>query len=55
MQTKLLVVTELFDISVNDFDANKSTGCLRMHIVIELVKSGIQGLLHSVQKLFDNA
>ena len=32
-------VTELFYIAVNDFDANKSAGCGRVLIVIELVGS----------------
>ena len=49
MQKKLLIVTKLvlvltklFNISVNDFDRNKSTPCNRVIVVTELVVSGTQ-------------
>ena len=48
MQKKLLVkkgvfiVTELFNIAVNNFDAKKSARCSRVLVVTELVISGTQ-------------
>ena len=48
MQKKLLVisgvlvVTELFNIAVNDFDAKKSACYSRMLVVTEIVVCGIQ-------------
>ena len=37
---RVLVVTEDFNIAVNDFDAKKSTRCSRVLVVTELVVSG---------------
>ena len=37
---KVLVVTELFNIVVNDFHSNKSTRCRRVLVVTELIVSG---------------
>ena len=49
MQKKLLViykwviiVTELFNVAVNYFDAKKSASCSRVLVVTELVVSGTQ-------------
>ena len=42
MQKKLLVVTKLFNIAVNYFDAKKSACYSRILVVTELVVSGIQ-------------
>ena len=39
---RVLIVTELFNIAVNDFDANKSTRCRRVLVATELVVSGTQ-------------
>ena len=39
---RMLSVTELFNIAVNDFDATKSTCCKRVLVVTELVVCGIQ-------------
>ena len=38
----MLVVTELFNIAVNDFDAKKSAHCSQVPVVNELVVSGTQ-------------
>ena len=38
---RVLVVTQLFNIAVNDFDAKKSTSCRRVLVVTELA-SGTQ-------------
>ena len=38
----MLVVTELFNITINDFDAKKSTCCSRVLVVTELIESGTQ-------------
>ena len=35
----LIVVTELFNIAVKSFDANKSAGCSKLFVVIELLVS----------------
>ena len=42
MQIKLLVVTQLFDFVVNDFDAKKSVRYSWMFLVTELVAIGTQ-------------
>ena len=39
---RVLVVTELFNIAVNDFDAKKFAPCRRVLVVTELVVSGTQ-------------
>ena len=38
----VLIVTELFNIAVNDFDAKKSAHCSQVLVVTELVVSGTQ-------------
>ena len=42
---KVLLETELFNIAVNDFDANTSTRCRRLLVVTELVVSGTRCIL----------
>ena len=39
---RVLIVTELFNIAVNEFDAKKSTRCRRVLVVTELVVSETQ-------------
>ena len=43
----MLVVTELFDFAVNDFDAMNSARCSRTLVVTELVVSGKQCTLNA--------
>ena len=38
----VLIVTEVFNIAVNDFDSKKSTRCRQVLVVTELVVSGTQ-------------
>ena len=54
MQKKLLVVTELFDIVVNDFDAKKSARCSRMFVVTYIIVSGPQCKSNANKKLLRN-
>ena len=41
----VLVVTELFNIVVRDFDAKKTSRCNRVLVVTELITSGTQCIL----------
>ena len=42
---RVLMVAELFNIAVNDFDTKKSTCCKQVFVVSELVVSGTQCII----------
>ena len=50
----MLIVTELFNTSVNDFDAKKSVLCSRVIVVTELIVSRTQCTYSCVTLMFVN-